>query len=190
MSDELRNRRVAFLTANEGVEQVELTSPWEAVERAGGEPRLVAPESGRVQAFHHLDRADTFEVDLTTAEAGLGDLDAIVLPGGVANADKLRTDGPAVELVRLAFETGRPVAVICHGAWTIVEAGVLRGRTLTSYPSLRTDITNAGGTWVDEEVVVCENGPNALVSSRHPGDLPAFEARLVEVFAAAGVRSR
>lgn len=190
MTDELRNRRVAFLAANEGVEQVELTSPWAAVQRAGGEPLLVAPEAGEVQCFRHLDRADAFAVDLTTADADLDHLDAIVLPGGVANADRLRMDAAAVELVRLAFETGRPVAVICHGPWTIVEAGALRERTITSYPSLRTDITNAGGTWVDEEVVVCENGPNSLVSSRNPGDLPAFEARLVEVFAEAGIRSR
>jgi len=173
---QLQGKRVAFMVANEGVEQAEFEGPWEAVRAAGGEPHLVAPERGTVQAFHHLDKADTFPVDRTTGEVSVDDYDALVLPGGVANADELRTDEPAVALTRAFVEAGKPVAVICHGPWTLVEADAVRGRTLTSWPSLRTDIRNAGGTWVDEEVRV----DRGLVSSRNPGDLPAFCAKLVE----------
>ena len=181
---DLNNQAVAFVTANEGVEQPELTSPWEAVEKAGGRPVLVATEPGKVQAFNHLDRGDVFTVDRTTKEAAVADIAALVLPGGVANADQLRTDPAAVALVTRFFDTGRPVAVICHGPWAIVEADRARGRTMTSWPSLRTDITNAGGTWVDQAVQVCTAGPNTLISSRKPDDLEAFNAALLEGLAA------
>jgi protease I len=176
MSDELRGRRVAFLTANEGVEQVELTEPWKAVGEAGGTPELIAPKPGRVQGFNHLDKADTFPVDHTFDEVDLRDYDAIVLPGGVANPDQLRTHRPAVEQIRRYDTDGRIIAAICHAPWTLVEAGVVRGRVLTSWPSLTTDIRNAGGQWVDEELQVDGN----LITSRKPDDLPAFCRALVE----------
>jgi protease I len=174
--------RIAFLTANEGVEQVELRRPWQAVEEAGGRPQLVAPEPGEVQCMNHLDKGQAFPVDFTTKEVDAGSLDALVLPGGVANPDRLRMDEPGVGLVRAMFAAGKPAAVICHGPWTLVEADQVRGRTLTSWPSLRTDIRNAGGTWVDKEVQVCSAGPNVLVTSRKPDDLPAFCEQLLEVF--------
>jgi protease I len=183
MAGELSGVRVAFLVANEGIEQVELTEPWEAVKTAGGEPQLVAPKEGEAQAMNHLDKADRFPVDLTTAEAEVEDFDAVMMPGGVANPDQLRLDGPAVSFVQAMFAAGKPAAVICHGPWTLVEAGLVRGRTLTSWPSLRTDIENAGGTWVDEEVQVCRNGPNALITSRRPDDLKAFCAEMTDAFA-------
>jgi protease I len=191
MPGQLNGKRIAFLVANEGIEQVELTEPWKAVESAGGRPTLVAPESGTAQAMHHLDKADTFPVDRTTAEVTLDDFDGIVLPGGVANPDRLRMDDAAIRFVSEWFAHGKPCAAICHAPWTLVEAGVVRGRTLTSWPSLQTDIRNAGGTWVDEEVVVCGAGPNVLVTSRKPDDLPAFCSKLVAVFAdePVGVRS-
>jgi protease I len=176
MADELQGKRVAFVAAPEGVEQVELTEPWKAVEQAGGTPELISTEKGEIQAFNHLDKADTFPVDNTVAEASPDDYAGLVLPGGVANPDFLRMDEKAVAFIRGFFEQAKPVAVICHGPWTLVEADVLRGRTITSWPSLKTDIRNAGGTWVDEEVVVDEG----LVSSRNPGDLPAFCSKLVE----------
>jgi protease I len=179
MADQLNGKRVAFVVANEGVEQVELTSPWDAVREAGGEPVLVASERGTVQMFNHLDRGDTREADLSTGDARAEDFDALVLPGGVANGDQLRTDSAAVALVRDFFDTGRPVAVICHGPWSIVEADRVRDRRMTSWPSLQTDIRNAGGTWVDEEV----HTDRGLVTSRKPDDLPAFNAKLVEEFA-------
>ncbi|MDQ1393425.1 MAG: protease [Acidimicrobiaceae bacterium] len=182
MANELQGVRVAFLVANEGIEQVELTDPWSAVEQAGGSPELIAPKAGEAQAFNHLDRADPFPVDRTTREINPVDYDAVVLPGGVANADVLRLDEPAVNFVRRMVEAGKPVAVICHGPWALVEANVVGGRTLTSWPSLKTDIRNAGGEWVDREVQVCTSGPNVLVSSRKPDDLPAFCSTLVKVF--------
>ncbi|MGW7424981.1 type 1 glutamine amidotransferase domain-containing protein [Streptomyces sp. NPDC054813] len=166
--------RIAFLTAPEGVEQVELTEPWKAVSDAGHEPVLVSTEPGRVQGFDHLDKADTFPVDEVVGDASADSFGALVLPGGVANPDILRTDEQAVAFVKGFFEAGRPVAAICHAPWTLVEADVVRGRTLTSWPSLRTDIRNAGGTWVDEQVQVCGAGPNTLVTSRKPDDLKAF----------------
>jgi protease I len=181
MTDQqLSSRTVAFLVAAEGIEQVELTEPWKAVERAGGTPRLLAPDTGKVQAFDHLDKADTFEVDEAVGSADPSSYDALVLPGGVANPDALRMDADAVRFVRSFVESGKPVAAICHAPWTLVEADVLRGRTLTSWPSLQTDVRNAGATWVDEEVVVDGN----LLTSRKPDDLPAFNARLVEMVAA------
>ncbi len=178
MSNELTGKTIAFLAA-EGVEQVELTEPWKAVEQAGATPELVSLESGEVQAFNHLDKADTFTVDKTVEEASASDYDGLVLPGGVANPDFLRSSDDAVAFVRAFFEQAKPVGVICHGPWTLVEADVVRGRTLTSWPSLRTDLRNAGANWVDEEVHVDEG----LTSSRNPDDLPAFCAKIVEEFA-------
>ena len=176
---DLSGKKIAFLVATEGVEQVELTEPWKAVEAAGAQPELISLEEGEVQAFNHLDKADKFDVDHTVAEAEAAAYDGLVLPGGVANPDFLRMDENAVRFARSFFEQGKPVGVICHGPWTLVEAGVVRGRTITSWPSLRTDIENAGGNWVDEKVVV----DNGLVSSRRPDDLPAFCAKIVEEFA-------
>jgi protease I len=182
----LQGKTIAFLVANEGVEQVELTEPWRAVEMAGGRPQLIAPDANKkVQAFNHLDKADTFGVDVAVAEANVADYDGLMLPGGVANPDQLRTIPEAVQFVKGFFDARKPVAVICHGPWTLVEADVVRGRTLTSWPSIKTDIRNAGGTWVDEEVHV-ENG---VVSSRKPDDLPAFTAKMIEEFAE-GAHSR
>jgi protease I len=182
VANELSGLRVAFLTANEGVEQVELTTPWQAVQDAGGTPELLAPKAGQVQAFNHLDKGDTFPAQHAIGDVRPEDYDALVLPGGVANPDQLRMVPEAVNFVRSMFEAGKPAAVICHGPWTVVEADLVRGRTLTSWPSLKTDIRNAGGNWVDTEVQVCTGGPNVLVTSRKPDDLPAFCARLIEVF--------
>jgi protease I len=181
MTDELAGLTVAFLTANEGVEEAELTAPWEAVTRAGGRAELLAPEAGEVQCFQHLDRSGTAPVDHPIGEVDADDYDALVLPGGVANADEIRTDHDAVRFVRQCFEAGKPVAVICHGPWIFTDAGVASGRTLTSWPSLKTDLHNAGASWVDEEVHV----DGRLVSSRKPDDLPAFCRELVHVFARA-----
>ena len=178
MATELAGKKIAFLAA-EGVEQVELTEPWKAVEQAGAKAELISTEDGEVQAFNHLDKADTFTVDRTVADASASDYDGLVLPGGVANPDFLRMDAGAVSFVRDFFAQEKPVGVICHGPWTLVEADVVRGRTLTSWPSLKTDLENAGATWVDEEVHVDEG----LTSSRNPDDLPAFCAKIVEEFA-------
>ena len=179
MAESLSNKKIAFLVANEGVEQVELVEPRKAIEEAGAETDLIAPESGKVQAFNHLDKGDTFDVDRTVSESEPSDYDGLVLPGGVANPDRLRTLDGAVEFVRSFFEAGKPVAAICHAPWTLVEADVVRGRTLTSWPSLKTDIRNAGGNWVDEEVHV----DSGLVTSRKPDDIPAFNAKAIEEFA-------
>jgi protease I len=178
MADELNGKKIAFVAA-EGVEQVELTEPWKAVEQAGGSPELISVEDGEVQAFNHLDKGDTFPVDKTAKDADASDYDGLVLPGGVANPDFLRTDEDVVRFVRDFFEQAKPVGVICHGPWTLIEADVVKGRTLTSWPSLQTDLRNAGANWVDEEVVVDEG----LVSSRKPDDLPAFCAKVVEELA-------
>jgi protease I len=174
--------RIAFLTAPEGVEQIELTDPWQAAVDAGHEPVLVSTQEGEVQAFHHLDKADIFPVDETVTGASAADFAGLVLPGGVANPDFLRTDEKAVAFVRDFFTRGRPVAAICHAPWTLVEADVVRGRELTSWPSLRTDLRNAGATWVDEQVKVCDHGPNKLVTSRRPDDLKAFCETFLDVF--------
>src|SRR3712207_2708373 len=179
VASELQSKKIAFLVAPEGTEQVELTEPWEAVKNAGGTPELLSTDPGEIQAFNHLDKGDTFPVDRVVSEASASDYDGLVLPGGVANPDLLRTAPDAVGFVRGFFEQGKPVGVICHGPWTLVEADVLRGRTITSWPSLQTDIRNAGGTWVDEEVVT----DAGLVSSRKPDDLPAFCAKIVKEFA-------
>jgi protease I len=175
----LEGKTVAFAVANEGIEQVELTDPWEAVEEAGGTPKLLAPESGSVQAFNHLDRADRFDVDMTFDEAAVEDFDGLVLPGGVANPDALRMNGDAVDFIRSFVDSGKPVAAICHAPWTLVEADVVRGRTVTSWPSLQTDRENAGATWVDKELVVDGN----LITSRKPDDLAAFCEQTVEAVA-------
>ena len=179
MSDELQGKKVAFLVANEGVEQVELTEPLEAIRDAGAEAHLIAPEKGEIQGFNHLDKGDTFEADHGIDDVDADDYDGLVLPGGVANPDILRTVESAVSFTRSFFEQGKPVAAICHGPWTLVEADVVRDRTLTSWPSLQTDIRNAGGEWVDEEVHVDQG----LVTSRKPDDLDAFCAKAVEEIA-------
>jgi deglycase len=175
MAGKLEGKRVAFL-ATDGVEQIELTEPWKAVENEGGTPELISLEPGQFQGFNHLDKGDTFEVDRTASEASAGDYDGLVLPGGVANPDFLRADEDAVQFVRSFADQGKPIAAICHGPWTLVEADIVRGRTLTSWPSIQTDIRNAGGEWVDREVVVDQG----LVTSRKPDDLPAFCSKLVE----------
>ncbi|MET8610230.1 MULTISPECIES: type 1 glutamine amidotransferase domain-containing protein [Streptomyces] len=177
--------RIAFLVAPEGVEQVELTEPWKAAKDAGHEPVLVSTDAGKVQGFNHLDKADTFDVDEVVGETSANSFGGLVLPGGVANPDFLRLDEKAVAFVKDFFEQGRPVAAICHAPWTLVEADVVRGRVLTSWPSLKTDIRNAGGTWVDEQVKICDHGPNQLVTSRKPDDLKAFCDAFLHVFAGA-----
>ncbi|MFF1450079.1 type 1 glutamine amidotransferase domain-containing protein [Streptomyces sp. NPDC058274] len=181
--------RIAFLVAPEGVEQIELTDPWQAVTDAGHEPVLVSTEPGRIQAFDHLDKAAMFAVDEVVGDVRAESFDGLILPGGVANPDMLRTDEQAVAFVRGFFDSGRPVAAICHAPWTLVEADVVSGRVLTSWPSLRTDIRNAGGTWVDEQVQICDNGPNTLVTSRKPDDLKAFDEAVLAEFAKAAPKS-
>jgi protease I len=179
MAGQLKGKRVAFLMANEGVEQVELTKPRKAIEEAGAQVDVIAPEAEQIQAVNHLDKADRFDVDKTVSDANADDYDAVVLPGGVANPDVLRTDEDAVRFLREFFAAGKPVGAICHGPWMLVEADVVDGRRVTSWPSLETDIRNAGGNWVDEEVVV----DSGLVTSRKPDDIPAFNSKIVEEFA-------
>ena len=174
----LEGVRVAVL-ATDMFEQKELTEPWKALEEAGAKPELVSLKEGEIQGFNHYDKAGSFKVDKTIEEVSADDYDAYLQPGGVGNPDTLRMDENAVQFVRDIFEQGKPAAVICHGPWMLVEAGVVRGRTLTSWPSLQTDIRNAGGEWVDEEVVVNGN----LVTSRKPDDLPAFCEKMIEAFA-------
>jgi protease I len=182
MSTTLNGKTIAFLVAPEGVEQIELTEPWKAIEQAGGTPELVSTEVGKIQAFNHLTPADTFEADKAADSVSASDYAALVLPGGVANPDNLRMNDGAVAFVKSFFDAGKPVAVICHGPWTLIEADVVSGRTMTSWPSVATDLRNAGANWVDDEVVECSRGPNTLVSSRKPDDLPAFCNTLVGVF--------
>ena len=177
MANKLQGKRVAFL-ATDMVEQVELTEPWNAVKADGAEPELVSLEEGEIQGFNHYDKADKFKVDRIVEEARADDYDALVIPGGVGNPDTLRADENAVDFVRSFFEQGKPVGVICHGPWMLVETGVVRGRKVTSWPGIQTDIRNAGGNWVDEEVVV----DNGLVTSRKPDDLPAFNEKIIEEF--------
>jgi protease I len=175
---DISGKKVAFLLTD-GVEQIELTSPWNAVKEAGGTPTLVSPKTGSLQGFDGLDKADSFDVDLAVAEAKADDFDALVLPGGVVNADFLRVDKDAQAFARAFFEQHKPVASICHGPWLLIEAGVVSGRDLTSYHTLATDLRNAGANWSDEEVVVDQG----LVTSRSPGDLGAFNDKLLEEIA-------
>jgi protease I len=182
----LAGKTIAFLTSQTGVEKAELTSPWQAVLDAGGTPRLVAPDDSPVQTMvGDVDKDDTFDPDLTVAQASADDFDALILPGGTVNADKVRADEASVALVKAFVAAGKPVAAICHGPWALVEAGVLPGKTLTSFPSLRTDITNAGGSWVDETVFHCSAEGFDLVTSRTPDDLDAFTSTFTDVFAKA-----
>jgi protease I len=178
MANELQGKKIAFI-ATEGVEEAELTEPWKAVKEAGAQPELISIEDGEVQAWEHFDKGGSFKVDKTIEEASVDDYDGLVLPGGVANPDQLRTDENVVSFIREFAATGKPIGVICHGPWTLIEAGVVKGRKLTSWPSLQTDLRNAGANWVDEEVVV----DSGLVSSRKPDDLPAFNRKIVEEFA-------
>jgi deglycase len=178
VAGELQGKKIAFV-ATDGVEQVEYTEPRKAVEQAGAEAHLVSPKQDRIQGMNHLDKADTFPVDVAVSQASVDDYDGLVLPGGVANPDFLRMDPTVVSFIGSFFQSGKPVAAICHGPWTLVEAEVVKGRTLTSWPSLKTDIENAGGTWVDEEVHVDQG----LVTSRKPDDLPAFCAKTIEEIA-------
>jgi protease I len=187
MSTSLKGQRIAFLVANSGVEQVELTRPWQAVEEAGGQPVLIAAEKDTVQAVNHdTELADTFDPAYAVADADPADYTGLVLPGGVGNPDKLRLVPAAVSFVRSFAEAGKPIAAICHGPWTLVEAGVVKGKTLTSWPSLQTDIRNAGGEWRDEQVFRCPMQGFTLITSRKPDDLDAFSTALVEELSPAG----
>lgn len=174
----LNGKRVAILVA-EGFEQTEMIGPRKALEEAGAETFIVSPAQDEVQGWNHFDKADRFHVDVAMEEASAEDYDALLLPGGVANPDQLRTDRKAVEFAKGFFDAGKPIGVICHGPWTLIEAGVVKGRTMTSWPSLRTDLQNAGAQWVDQEVVV----DRGLVSSRSPKDLAAFNRKIIEEFA-------
>jgi protease I len=174
----LKGKKVAIVAADM-VEQVELVEPRKALEEAGAETELISLKPGEIRGFNHFDPADSFKVDRTAEEVDASDYDALLLPGGVGNPDQLRGDENVVSFIRDFFEAGKPVAVICHGPWTLVEAGVVKGRNLTSWPTLQTDIRNAGGTWVDQEVVVDQG----LVTSRKPDDIPAFNAKMIEEFA-------
>ena len=178
----LEPARIAFLAATEGTEQAELIEPWQAVFAMGWQPVLVSPAQHKIQMCQHLDRDGTMDVDIPLNALTNNNFTGLVLPGGVANPDQLRTDRAAVAFARSFFTAGKPVAAICHAPWTLIEADVVYGRTLTSWPSLRTDLTNAGATWVDEEVVQCEYGPNVLVTSRRPDDLPIFCKTITGVF--------
>jgi protease I len=180
----LAGRRIAFLVANEGVEQVELTDPWQAIEQDGGRPVLVAPAPGHVQAFTGRDRAARFPVHQSVEEASVDEYAGLVLPGGVVNADRLRIKAGAVALVREFVDAGKPIAAICHGAWTLIEAGAVEGKTMTSWPSLRTDLENAGATWVDEVVHVDTSAGWPLITSRNADDLPEFCREAIRAFAA------
>jgi protease I len=180
MPQKLDGIKVAILVAD-GFEQIEMTSPRDALKQAGAQPVLVSPNHDRVQGWNHQDKADVFPVDLPLDRANPNDFDALMLPGGVANPDKLRMNPKALQFVRAFFDQHKPVAAICHAPWTIIEAGAARGRRVTSYPSLKTDLRNAGADWVDQEVVSDKN----LVTSRSPKDLPAFNRKMVEEFATA-----
>ncbi|MEZ5122646.1 MAG: type 1 glutamine amidotransferase domain-containing protein [Solirubrobacterales bacterium] len=179
MASQLQGKKIAILVADEGVEQVELTEPRRALEDAGAEVHLIAPEGGEIQAFDHLDKGDTFAADRAVADARADDYDGLMLPGGVANPDSLRMHQDAVRFVDAFVNAGKPIAAICHAPWMLIQAGAVRGRTLTSWPSLQTDLRNAGAEWVDAEVVV----DHGLVTSRGPDDIPAFNAKMIEELA-------
>ena len=178
MANELQGRKIAILVANEGIEQVELVEPRKALEQAAAEVHLIAPEPGEVQAFNHLDHADKLTVDRKLSDVSADDYDGLLIPGGVANGDFLRADEDAVRFTADFATAHKPIAAICHAPWVLVEAGIVKGRTVTSFPSLQTDIRNAGGTWVDEEVHVDQG----LVTSRKPDDIPAFSVKAIEEF--------
>jgi protease I len=178
MSSQLKGRTVAFL-ATDGVEEVELTAPWNALKQAGADVKLISDKPGEIQAMNHDEKGDKFPVDAEASNVSAHDFDALVLPGGVANPDRLRTNADAVNFVREFMEADKPVAAICHGPWLLVEADAVRGRTITSWPSLQTDVKNAGGAWVDKQVQLDQK----LLTSRKPDDLPAFCAHLVELLA-------
>lgn len=183
MTHALTGKRIAFLVANSGVEQAELAAPWQAVQDAGGQPFLLAPEQAGVATVNHdVEPGETFSADLAVSDASAADYDALVLPGGLGNPDKLRLNADAVSLIREFATTGKPIAAICHAPWTLVEAGVVAGKTLTSWPSLQTDIRNAGGDWRDEQVRVCTMQGYTLITSRKPDDLDAFTAAVVDQF--------
>ncbi len=173
----LDGKKVAILVAD-GFEQVEMTKPREALKAAGAQTTIVSPKAGQIQGMNHADKGDKFEVDLELKKARSGDFDALLIPGGLMNPDELRSTPEAVEFTKHFFAAGKPVAAICHGPWVLIEAGVVKGRTLTSWPAIQTDVKNAGGNWVDEEVVV----DNGLVTSRKPDDIPAFNAKMIEEF--------
>lgn len=178
MAKQLQGKRVAILVA-EGFEQAEMTGPRQALNEAGAETQIVSPAQGEVQGWKHFEKADRFNVDVPLDAASADDFDALVLPGGVANPDQLRMQPKAVQFVKQFVDAGKPIGVICHGPWTLIEAGVVKGRTMTSWPSLKTDLQNAGAKWVDQEVVV----DRGLVSSRNPNDIPAFNRKICEEFA-------
>ena len=185
MGKKLAGKKVAILVA-EGFEQVELTGPRRALDDAGAETKIVSPARGEVQGWNHYDKGDKFKVDVPLAEADAQDFDALLLPGGVANPDQLRMKPEAVRFVKAFFDAGKPVASICHGPWTLIEAGAVRGRTMTSWPSIKTDLINAGADWVDREVVT----DNKLVTSRKPDDIPAFNEKMIEEFAEGAHRAQ
>jgi protease I len=180
----LKGKKVAILVA-EGFEQVELTGPRKALDEAGAKTQIVSPAEGEVQGWKHFDKADKFKVDVPLQSAQAKDFDALLLPGGVANPDQLRANPRAVAFVRAFYDAGKPIAAICHGPWTLIEAGIVEGRRMTSWPSLRTDLTNAGANWVDQEVVVEKD----LVSSRKPQDIPAFNREMIALFDKSGAAS-
>ena len=181
MTEDLTNKKVAILVTD-GFEQVEMTQPKQALESAGAQTHIISPKSDRVQGWNHYDKGDFSPVDVPLDQVNPADYDALLLPGGVANPDQLRTNAKAIKFIKSFFDTMKPVAVICHGPWTLIEADVVRGRRLTSWPSLKTDLQNAGAQWVDQEVVVDSN----LVSSRKPEDIPAFNREMIELFSHAG----
>jgi protease I len=178
VAEELRNKRIAAIVDN-GFEQVELTDPKAALEAAGGTVDIVSPQQDKVKGWQHTKWGDEFAVDRTIADARAEDYDALLLPGGVMNPDKLRINPQVIAFVRSFVDAGKPIAAICHGPWTLIEAGAVKGRTLTSWPSLQTDLRNAGAKWVDQECVV----DHGLVTSRKPDDLPAFNRKMIEEFA-------
>ena len=185
MADQLRNHKVAIVVEN-GFEQVELTDPKKALDEAGAKTEIVSPVQGRVKGWQHDHWGDEFAVDRNISDARADEYDALLLPGGVMNPDKLRTNPQVVRFVKQFFDAGKPVAAICHGPWTLIEAGVVQGRKVTSWPSLQTDLKNAGANWVDQEVVV----DNGLVTSRKPADIPAFNRKMLEEFAEGAHRQR